>query len=359
MTDRPHGARVWMIWALIGAFAIVETAAWVAAGGVPRRPIVLVQVISAWAVMLVLAFIATTLINSLSHRLARHEREHMVTLDEVEQLQTQNAILQIITRSVDVTLAFQALAARIARYVPCDRVGLALLSEDGQEFQTYTARVREEERRSRPRPEVVFKTEGSALGAAVRAREPLLINNLAEVATDYLDAGVLRTAGFESALILPLVAKGRAVGTINVVSRTPHAFVQAHVDALLPIAEIFAVACVAQQLQIALGRFKTMEAMSDLTLSIASEINSALQTIVGHCDLLVHGYPDPNLQRDLATVVRQADRISNLLDKMRADARERLKAVAETVAQSEGIPSSPEAFGDREPAGPAYNRRSE
>ena len=53
-----------------------------------------------------------------------------------------------------------------------------------------------------------------------------------------------------------------------------------------------------------------MEAMSELTLSIAAEINSALQTIIGHCDLLERGYPDPDLQRDLATVVRQAQRIT-------------------------------------------------
>ena len=64
-----------------------------------------------------------------------------------------------------------------------------------------------------------------------------------------------------------------------------------------------------------------MEAMSELTLSIAAEINSALQTIIGHCDLLERGYPDPNLQRDLATVVRQAQRIAGLLEKMRAAAQ--------------------------------------
>ncbi len=349
MTERPPGARIWVIWALIAGFAIVEAAAWIAVGGVPRRPAVLIQVASAWAVMLALAFIATGLVNSLSQRLSRNRRAHMVTLDEVEQLQTQNTMLQIVARSVDVTLAFQALATRIARLVPCDRVGLTLLSENGQEFQTYTARVREEERRARPRPEVVFKTDGTAIGAVVRSREPLILSNLADAAGDYLDASVLQAAGFQSALMVPLVSKGRAVGTLNLVSRTRGTFSQEHVDLLLPIAEIFAVACVAQQLQIALGKFRTMEAMSDLTLSTASEINGALQTIVGHCDLLERGYPDPNLQRDLATIVRQAQRISGLLEKMRADARERLKEVADTVAQQHGIPSSPEAYGDREP----------
>jgi signal transduction protein with GAF and PtsI domain len=347
MSIRDLGPRVWAIWGLIVAFGAIQAAAWTIAGGVPRRPGFLVQVIAAWIVVLVLASMATRRIESLSHRLSQNERAHLVTLDEVEQLQMQNAMLQIIARSVDVTLAFQALATRIARLVPCDRVGLALLAESGQEFQTYTARVREDERRIRPRPEVVFKTEGTAIGSVVRTREALILNNMREAAPDYLDANVMHTAGFASALLMPLVSKGRAVGTINVVSRKPNAFEQKHVDALQPIAEIFAVACVAQHLQNALGRFKSMEAMSDMTLAFATEINGALQTIIGHCDLLERGYPDPNLQRDLATVVHQAQRISTLLEKMRAAANDRLKQVAQTVSQ-DGIPSSPEAYGDRE-----------
>jgi nitrogen-specific signal transduction histidine kinase len=146
---------------------------------------------------------------------------------------------------------------------------------------------------------------------------------------------------------VPLVAKGRAVGTINVVSRQVNAFQQQHVDILLPVAEIFAVAYVAQQLQIAVGKYRSMETMSELTLSMAADINSALQTIIGHCDLLERGYPNPDLQRDLSTVVHQAQRISGLLDRMRAASQERLKEVAATVNQG-GIPSSPEAFGARE-----------
>ena len=117
-----------------------------------------------------------------------------------------------------------------------------------------------------------------------------------------------------------------------------------------PIAEIFAVAVVAQQLQMMLGRYRTMEAMSELTLSVSSEINGALQTIMGHCDLIERGYPDPNLQRDLATIVRQAQRIAGLLEKMRIAASERLRE-AEAAVSDAGIPSSPEAFGDRDYSG--------
>lgn len=347
MTSREARPPLWLIWSLIGAFAIIQLVTWTVADGWPGRPIVLVQLAAGWIVMLVLGFFAASRIGGLRRRLTEKEDAHLATLDEVEQLLTQNAILQVIARSVDVPLAFQSLASRIARLVPCDRVGLALLSANGEEFQTYTARVQDEERRSRARPEVVFKTDRTLIGRVVRSREPAIINDTREEAADYLDVNVLHSAGFGSALVLPLVAKGRGVGTLNVVSRRAGAFSGAHVQILEPIAEIFAVAYVAQQLQVGLSRYHTMETMTELTLSMAAEINSALQTIAGHCDLIERGYPDPMLQRDLATITRQTQRIASLLEKMRASAHERMREVAESVGQ-DAIPSSPDAYADRE-----------
>jgi len=345
MKDRNHRAQVWAIWGLVGVFGVVEAAAWTIMGGIPRRPGVLVQVITAWIVMIILASLATQRMKSQALKIRAQEDTHQEKLGEIEQLQTQNAMIEIIARSVDATLAFQALASRIARLVPCDRVGLALLSENGQEFQTYTARVHEEERRARPRPEIVFKVDQTLLGGVVRSREALIVADMSLTAADFLDSNVLHTSGFGSALMVPLVSKGRVVGTLNLVQRAKNAYRPEHITAIQPIAEIFAVAVIAQQLQVALGKYRSMEAMSELTLSISAEINSALQTIIGHCDLLERGYPDPNLQRDLATVVRQAQRIEGLLTKMRHAANERMKEVEATVSVSEaGIPSSPEEF---------------
>jgi transcriptional regulator with GAF, ATPase, and Fis domain len=337
MRLREDHTPVWAIWLLI-AFGAVQPIAWGLGVGMPRHPVAFVP-------LLALAALATQRITALWRQLNQKEEAHSATLTEVDQLQTQNAVLDIIARSVDVPLAFQALAARIARLVPCDRVGLALLSEDGREFQTYTARVQQEERRTRPRPEIVFKVERTILNGVVRSREPLLIPDIKVAAPDHLDANILMTSGFASALLVPLVSRDRAVGTLNVVSRRLDAFSRAHADALQPIAEILAVAWVAQQLHMTVGKHRTMEIMSELTLSVAAEINSALQTIIGHCDLLERG-SDPALQRDLQTISGQAHRIMGLLDKMRAAANERMREMSATMAQ-EGIPTSPEGVIER------------
>jgi GAF domain-containing protein len=340
MPLREDRAPVWAIWLLI-AFSAAQALAWAVGVGMPRQPIALIFLLLAWVALVALAAISTQRITRLWQRLNQKEEAHTETLSEVAQLQTQNAMLDIIARSVDVPLAFQALAARVARLVPCDRVGLALLSEDGREFQTYTARVQQEERRVRPRPEIIFKVERTILGGVVRSREPMIIPNLEEAAPDYLDANVLLTSGFKSALLVPLVSRGRAVGTLNVVSRRPDGFLQSHADALQPIAEILAVAWVAQQLHMTVGKHRTMEVMSELTLSVAAEINSALQTIVGHCDLLERESKDASLRQDVQTIKVQAERITDLLDKMRGAANERMREMADTMNQ-EGIPTSPE-----------------
>lgn len=318
-----------LVWGSLAAFAALQLIAW--ATGARPYPWGVAQVVAGWVIMVVLALVATRRIGRLSAALTETADAHRATKGEIEQLQMHNTMLEILARTVDVPLAFQTLAHRIARLVECDRVGLALLNDSGDEFHTYTARVTEVERRERPRAELVFKTDGTAIGAVVRTRQPLIVDDTSVGAPDFLDMNVTHSSGFVSALVIPLVSNERAVGTLNVVARKRAAFRQEHVGALLPIAEILAMAHVAQRLQVAATKHRTMESMTELTLAVSSEINSALQTIAGHCDLLGRTYPDPRLHRDVDTIVRQTQRISALLDKMRAAAHEGLNEAAETV----------------------------
>ena len=323
MSVRPDRAPVWAIWLLI-AFGAVQPIVWTLVVGVPATPVLFVPLLVVWVSLLALAALATRRVSWLWRTLSQSENAHRVTLHEIDQLQTQNAMLEIVARSVDVPLAFQELGSRIARVVPCDRVGMALLSEDGTEFQTYTARAEGEGRKS-TRPDVEFKVERTVVGGVIRSGEPLIIDDLQEVAADHLDVNVVVSAGFRSAVLVPLIAGDRPVGTLNLVSRQAKAFNRAQIAPLQPIAELLAVAWVAQQLQMTMGKYQTMEAMSELTLSIASDINSALQAIVGHCDLLARTNEHSALERDIDMIVQQAKRIAALLEKMRQAAAERLR----------------------------------
>jgi GAF domain-containing protein len=171
----------------------------------------------------------------------------------------------------------------------------------------------------------VFKVERTMIGSVIRSREALLIDDMEKGAPDYLDANVVVTAGFQSGLIVPLISSGKPVGTLNLVSRRPRAFSRAQLPLLEPIAELLAVAWVAQQVQVTSGKFRTMEVMSELTLSIASDINSALQAIVSSCDLLARADTSLSDRQDIGTIVEQARRIAELLEKMRQAAARRLQ----------------------------------
>jgi GAF domain-containing protein len=338
---RPNGR---MITALIAGGAALQLGLWYGAsrGAVSQQLLAPGLIATGWLVIVGLGLMGASRFTRLRRTIDSREDEHRATLDQIEQLEAHNEMLQALARSTDVTIAFQALARRVARIVPCDRVGLALLKEGGHEFQTYTARVTERERRTRPRMDLEFNLDRTHIGHVARTCQPLIVDDFADQAADFLDANVLHQAGFQSGLVLPLISKNKAVGTLNVVSRMKSAFTDEHRAALAPIAEILAMAYVAQQLQQAVARFRTMEAMAELTLSIASEIQSALQTIIGHCDLLERGHPDPALQRDVAVITRQAQRIQDLLERMRTAAQDRLREMAGQVPG--GIPSGPEAL---------------
>jgi transcriptional regulator with GAF, ATPase, and Fis domain len=314
---------VWAIWLLI-VFATVQPISWMFAGTYPRSSAALPLAI-AWVNLLVLGALATRQIRGMRQSLTLEKTAHRATLDEVGHLQLQNEMLQIVASSDNVPQAFTSLAPRIARLVPCDRIGLALLSEDRQEFQTCTVRLEPGDQRPNSRPEVVFSPDGTALGHAVRTCEPLAIEDIGTMPSGYLDVTVLASAGFGSALIVPLVAKGEAIGTLNFVSRQPHGFKLEQSSEVQPMAEILAVAWRSQQLQIALGRFRTVESMSEATLGIATEINSVLQAIAGNCEIMRREYADEHLRRDLDALVIQAERIARLLERMRTAVRDRLE----------------------------------
>src|SRR4051812_8756566 len=73
ISRRDRDAPVWVIWGLIALFGAIEAGAWIAAGGIPTRPGVLVQVIAAWTVMLILASLATRRIGRMARRIEVQE----------------------------------------------------------------------------------------------------------------------------------------------------------------------------------------------------------------------------------------------------------------------------------------------
>jgi len=88
-----------------------------------------------------------------------------------------------------------------------------------------------------------------------------------------------------------------------------------------------------------------METLAEVSLSLSTDIDSALQAIIGQCGVLEALQPDS--AADIKVIVAQADRIATLLERMRLAAQERLRTAA-TPEHSAVIPESPEEFVDEE-----------
>lgn len=322
--------------------AVLQVAVWAGSGRgwITADQATALHLLASWTAILVLAVVAMRAISGLRSELDTRRVRHEATLSEVEQLATLNDMLTTAGKSKDVGLAFQALARRVGALIPCDRLGLALLKDDGQSLEVYSSRVSEPERRRRPRPELQFSLERSIFGQVIRTCEPVLVDDTRAFAGDFSDAGVLASQGFHALLILPLISRNRAIGALTVISKQPGAFTTTHRDVLQPLAEVLAFAYVAQHQHLALDRFKAMESTAEVTLAVATDINSSLQVIAGQCGIIQTLHPQ--VATEVTVVVRQTERIINLLDRMRNVATERLQ---EAAAHTSAIPSSPEDFG--------------
>lgn len=323
-----------------GQVAVVVAAAY---GYISASATVPVLLMLAWSLIIVLTVRASRHTQSLKEEITTTQSQHQATLDQVEQLEALNEMLVTLGRTKDVGLAFQGLSRRVGRLVHCDRLGLAVLHENGHEVQTYLSRVSEPERRRRPRSEVAYRLDRSLFGQVMRSCETVVIEDFATQSLDYVDLLDLAAQGFRSAIVLPLMSRNRAIGTLTAISRAPNAFTAEHRDAMQPMAEVLAFAFIAQQQHAALQRYRSMDTLAEMSLTLSTDVNSALQSIIGQCGVLEALRPDS--AEDVRVILSQADRIAMLLERMRTAAQERLRDTA-APTQSVGIPSSPEEFAD-------------
>lgn len=242
----------------------------------------------------------------------------------VENLKAANALLRTLATSPDITRSLFELALRIRALVACDRVGLALLTEDRQGYSTWTARLDLSGPPAHPKPELHFPRGSTLIDEVVTSREARIVEDVAELAPTYLDANVVRTAGFTSFVLLPLVYEGEALGTLNLVARRAGAFSQADLHTLRPVAETLAMAHGSRRLASALARNQTATELSELTFAFANDMSGAVQAIIGQCELLAKQSADPAIERELRGMLQQAKRLREILNNMQRMTREQV-----------------------------------
>ena len=239
----------------------------------------------------------------------------------VANLQATNALLRTLTSSPDITQSLFELALRIRDIVPCDRVGLALLTADRDGYNTYTARL-DSAASPAPRAELHFPRASTIIDEVVTSRQGRVIDDLTALAPTYLDANVSKSAGFVSFVLVPLVFDGEALGTLNVASRKPAVFSPADLHTLTPVAEALARAHGSRRLADAFARHQMANELSEMTFAFANDMSGAVQAIIGQCELLAHQSRDPQIEQELAGMLQQAKRLREILNNMQRMTRE-------------------------------------
>jgi transcriptional regulator with GAF, ATPase, and Fis domain len=274
------------------------------------------------AVGLVLGLAVGVLLGRRMLRVANTREARAADAALVDNLKASNALLRTLASSPDITQSLFELAQRIRAIVPCDRVGLALLTEDREGYSTYTARLDQRSPSPHAHSELHFPRRSSLIDEIVKAGEGRVVEDVAALAPSYLDVNVIKTAGFQSLVLLPLVFEGEAVGTLNLVSRRPGAFSPADLYTLRPVAEALASAYGTRRLANSYARHQMGNELSELTFAFANDMSGAVQAIIGQCELLAREWRDPTVERELAGMLQQARRLREILNQMQRMTRE-------------------------------------
>jgi GAF domain-containing protein len=329
----------------LAAAALVQLA-YVGMTGISGRH--LVESLSAWPVAILVAVLAARGLARLSQP-PSDEAVRADGADRIHQLEATNALLHRLASTPNVTALFKVLSSRIGGVVPCDRVAIAL-TDTGHEFQMFVAQSAPDRAPAEPPQVHHFLRAGTLIADVAASGTARFVSDLRAEGIKHLDANVLASSGLRSAILLPLAAEGLNLGVLFVLAKTD-SLTESNVDTLRPIADIVAVAFATQSLARALGRTQMAKDMADVMFSLANEINSALQAIVGHCELLSREYQDPPLLRDLAMVSRQAARATEVLAQVQQLAETRLQraaSVANLLEDARLEPFEPIAGGDVE-----------
>ena len=131
---------------------------------------------------------------------------------------TEFSCLQELTTEIIQGSLLEEVLARIydafERIIPYDRIGCALLSDDGQQVRSYWARSRNQ---SEPLLKAGFtaRLAGSSLEPILHSHQPRIINNLADYLHQHPESTATRLIlqeGILSSLTCPLIAEGKAIG---------------------------------------------------------------------------------------------------------------------------------------------------
>ncbi|MBI4529994.1 MAG: sigma 54-interacting transcriptional regulator, partial [Candidatus Latescibacteria bacterium] len=169
-------------------------------------------------------------------------------------LQISNAI----NTSFNIDEIFKTVVQSIRTFFVFDRASIVLVDESGKALRFFAL---EPEQRDILGRKDVIPIEGSAIGWVVRNGRVRTCSDLS-VKQEYYEERLLLKAGVRSYILVPLIFRGKVIGTFNLASRNPHQYGTEDIRFLEQIAE---------QITVAVGSAKAYTEIARLKDALAEE----------------------------------------------------------------------------------------
>ncbi len=170
----------------------------------------------------------TELNRSLEKRVAERTRE----------IQTINEITGAVASSLKLDRIFRVVNREIKKLIDFDRASVALAWGSDRINKVYFLEPPAD-------PEtaggVSYPLKGTGIEKVIRGKKPLIREDITAEG-DYVEDEFIRNTGARSGIVIPLIRRGEAIGTLNLGSLKPGAYDKSHADILARIAGQLAVA---------------------------------------------------------------------------------------------------------------------
>ncbi len=198
---------------------------------------------------------------------------------------------------------------------PCDRIGLALLEDEGR--RVFSRYVRSDYAPLQLREGYSEDLAGSSLETVIRAGRPRIIRDLEAYLAEHPESRsskLLVGEGVRSSLTCPLVVEGRRVGLLFRSSREVGAYGDGEVSRHLAVAE---------RLSQAVEKAWRIQQLAQLNRSytqmlrfVSHELRSPVSSMIMEAELILDGYlgeVDDRQQEKLGNMVRKGHYLLNLI----------------------------------------------
>jgi GAF domain-containing protein len=197
--------------------------------------------------------------------------------EATEQLEVVNRVVAAVNSGQTMDDVFSLASEQMRALVPFDRASIALCEDDCHRLRVFAISG---EHKGSLAVGAVAPLHGSVTEYALNRRTTVVISDLREEKRFNLYAD-LEQEGFRSSVCCPLFSRRRAIGSLNLTSRTPDAYQRQHLMALERLAPPLAIAIEkVLLLEEAERRSRQMEAAAqreELAARIAQRLSSSLE----------------------------------------------------------------------------------